>query len=439
MGQGAAFKQLRFDENYAYLAADTTDNWYHNLKFSPVSADKRTYFSFGGDVRYQYFHYTNQDWGEAPQDKDGFVLTRYLGHVDFHAGRHFRTFVQLQSSLADGEAKTPSPVDQNTLDLHQAFTDYRFFLNNSTLTARAGRQELSYGSQRLVSLRDAPNNRQAFDALKLMYDRKNAKLDLFYSYYVPAKSRIFDDRLNTGTRFWGAYSTFTKLPVIANADLYYLGIHKASTVFDEGKGKEDRHSVGTRIWGATTGWQYDAEGVYQFGKFNSNDISAWTVSANVSYTLRNVHLTPQFGLKTEAISGDNSYNDGKLNTFDPLFPRGGYFGLAALIGPSNLFDTHPYIQFNLSKKLIAGTDYDMFWRMNRNDGLYAVNGKMLYSGRAGTSKQIGRQLCGSLEYTPNKYFYFREEVTWFEAGEFLKQAGPGKDILMLGSTIAFKF
>jgi hypothetical protein len=435
LAQEVPFKQLRYDEKYTYLSKDTSANWYHQLKFNPVSRDKATYFSFGGEVRYQYFHFTNQGWGSDPEDKDGFILTRYLGHVDFHAGKHFRTFVQLQSSLANGEAESPSPVDQNPLDLHQAFVD----LTEKDLTLRLGRQELSYGSQRLVAVREAPNNRQSFDAAKLMYDSKNFKLDLFYSYYVPAKPNIFDDGFNKDTQFWGAYSAFTKIPVIKNFDLYYFGIHKKTGVFDDGKGTETRHSVGTRIWDTTPSWQYDLEGVYQFGDFALGSISAWTMSANVSYTFHQARLKPQIGLKTEAISGDKNRGDGRLNTFNPLFPKGAYFGLAALIGPYNLVDTHPYFSISLTKKLVFTEDYDMFWRMDRNDGLYAVNGKIIYSSKAGNSRQIGQQLGSALEYSPNKYLYFRQELTWFSAGEFLKEAGPGKDILMLGSTITFKF
>jgi hypothetical protein len=435
LAQEVPFKQLRYDENYTYLAKDTSANWYNQLKFNSLSKNKATYFSFGGEVRYQYFHYTNQDWGEAPEDKDGFVLTRYLGHIDFHAGKHFRTFVQLQSSLAGGEAEKPSPVDQNPLDLHQAFVD----LADKDLTLRLGRQELSYGSQRLVAVREAPNNRQSFDAAKLMYGHKNFKLDLFYSYYVIAKPNIFDDRFNNGTKFWGVYSAFTKIPLIQNFDIYYFGIHKKTATYDDGKGAETRHSVGTRIWETTPGWQYDMEGVYQFGDFAAGSISAWTLSSNIAYTFYQTRLKPQVGLKTEAISGDRNQGDGNLNTFNPLFPKGAYFGLAALIGPYNLLDAHPYIQFNLTKKLVFAEDYDMFWRMNRNDGLYAVNGRLIYSNKAGNSKHIGRQLGSALEYTPNKYLYFRQELTWFQAGSFLKEAGPGKDILMVGSTITFKF
>lgn len=440
VAQEVPFKQLRYDENYAYLAKDTTASWYHRLKFAPVNPNKTTYFSFGGEVRYQYFHFDNQDWGEAPQDKDGFILTRYLGHLDFHSGKHFRTFVQLQSSLASGEAEDPSPVDQNLLDLHQAFVEYTGSLAaGKDLTFRFGRQELSYGSQRLVAVREAPNNRQSFDAAKLMYAGKNIKTDVFYSSYVPARPNIFDDRFDRNTRFWGVYGVFNKVPLIRNLDLYYFGLHKKTAVFDDGKGMETRQVIGTRIWETKNQFQYDLEGVYQFGNFAIGDISAWTASANISYTFSKHKLKPQLGLKTEAISGDKRQGDGKLNTFNPLFPKGAYFGLAALIGPYNLLDAHPYLQLNLSPKLIFAADYDIFWRMNDNDGLYAVNGKLIYNSQAGISRKIGSQLGSALEYMPNRYLYLRQEITWFSTGNFLKEAGPGKDILMLGTTVTFKF
>ena len=117
--QNAPFKLLRYDENYQSLATDTTANWYKHLKFAALSSNKTSYVSFGGEIRYQYFHFKNQDWGEAPEDHDGFVLTRYLAHADLHVGHRFRTFVQLQSSLAGGQLETPSPVDQNVLDIHR--------------------------------------------------------------------------------------------------------------------------------------------------------------------------------------------------------------------------------------------------------------------------------------------------------------------------------
>lgn len=435
-----AFKPLRYDENYSALKNDTSTNWYKQTKYSPLSERGDTYISFGGEIRYQYFWFKNEDWGDSPEDKDGYLLTRYLGHADFHAGKYFRTFVQLQSSLANGMEKEPSPVDENQLDLHQAFFDIRLPLQQEKqLIFRLGRQELSYGSQRLVAVRDGPNNRQSFDAAKLLFTAKNMKADVFFSHYVKAKQRVFDDGFNKNTKFWGAYLVRNQLPVLKNIDLYYLGLWKASAVFDNGAGEELRHSMGARIWNAVDGLRYDIEGLYQFGSLAEQRINAWTLSLNGGYKFNQVRGKPEIGLKTELISGNKSYGSNQLQTFNPLFPRGSYFGLAALIGPSNLFDMHPSISVDLSKKLFLDVDSDIFSRYSKNDGIYGPNVALIYSGKNSNQLHVGNQYSADLVYTPNNYLYFREEFTWFKAGAFLKDVGPGKDILMACITMQLKF
>jgi len=435
-----SFKSLRYDEDYSFLEKDTTKAWYPKMKFVPLSQNKTTYISYGGDVRFQYFYVKNEDWGEAPEDKDGYILTRYLFHADFHAGKYFRTFIQLQSSLANGKETVPSPVDENQLDLHQTFVDAVLpFNERHLLTVRVGRQELLYGSQRLIAVRDGPNNRQSFDAVKLLYSQSNFKADLFFSHFVRSKPKIFDDGFNNNNKFWGAYIIRNKLPFLQNLDLYYLGLWKKTAAFDDGIGKELRHSIGSRIWSNKNNWRYDIEGVYQFGKFAEKNINGWTLSFNTGYKFSKAKFKPEAGIKTEWISGDALYGDKKLQTFNPLFPRGGYFGLASLIGPANLFDIHPSLTFELKKTLFLNIDYDIFWRYSKNDGIYGPNVLLIYTGKNNPYKFIGKQLSSDLVYTPNNFLYFRWEFTWFDASDYLKSAGTGKDILFSGITLDFKF
>jgi hypothetical protein len=432
-------KPLRYDEDYSFLKKDSVKSWYSKMKFSSLSKSKQTYISFGGEMRFQYFYAKNEQWGDVPQDDDGYILSRWLVHADFHAGQHFRTFVQLQSSLSNSRPD-PNPVEDNPLELHQAFVDINANISPaSRLTFRIGRQELLYGSQRLVSVRDNPNNRQSFDALRSIFQSPKYRVDLFYSHYVAAKPNIFDDGFNKNVKFWGAYIVRNKVPVLKNIDFYYLGLWKRHAGFDDGEGEELRHSIGTRVWNNNRNWSYDFEALYQFGKFAGKNISAWTASINTTYQFTHVRLKPILGIKTELISGDKKYDDDRLQTFNPLFPRGAYFGLAALIGPVNLIDAHPSLSLNLSEKISFDIDYDLFWRYSRNDGLYATNASLIYSGEKTSEKHIGNQLTGSLVYRPNNFLYFRSEFTWFNASGYLKAASAGKDILFTGITAQLKF
>ena len=433
------FKPLRYDEDYSYLKKDSITNRYEKTKYSSLSKNKTAYISFGGEIRYQYFNIKNEDWGDADNDKDGYLFSRVLFHADFHKGNHFRTFIQLQSSMVNGKLNT-SPVDEDPLEVHQAFADIYFKPSTgSKLLFRVGRQEMSYGSQRLVAVRDGPNNRQSFDAVKSIFTTGNYKIDLFFSHYVKAKKGLFDDGFNKDSRFWGAYLVRNKIPFLQNTDLYYFGLWKRNSIFDDGTGKEVRHSIGSRIWGNHSDFKYDIEGLYQFGSFAEKDISAWTISFNSSYKFSNQKLKPEIGLKTELISGDAGYSDNKLQSFNPLFPKGGYFGLASLIGPSNLFDIHPSLVLELNKTLSLDIDCDIFWRYSTNDGIYTPGVSLIYSGKNNPYKFIGKQLSTDLTYIPNSFLYLRAEFTWFSAGDFLKAAGSGRDILFTGITTQLRF
>jgi Alginate export len=437
--QFPSFKPLRYDEDYSSLSNDSMNNWYRRLKFNPLSPHKKSYISFGGEARFQYFNTQHEGWGDDPADNNGYILGRLLFHVDLHIRPHFRTFVQLQSSLAASRMQT-NPVEDNPLDLHQAFADIHLNTRqHTTLTFRVGRQELLYGAQRLVSVRDGPNNRQSFDGIKFLLRNKKIQADFFYSHYVAAKKKIFDDHFSRASKLWGLYYSSSALSRLIGIDVYFLGLWRKNAVFNDVGGRELRHSLGTRFWCRRGNWKWDAEAVYQTGSMADKNIAAWTASVNINYQASNFPLKPELGLKTEWISGDKKKADGKLQTFNPLFPRGAYFGLAALIGPANLFDVHPSVSLNLTDQFVIDLDYDVFWRTSTQDGIYSVNTSLLYSDAMSLATKIGRQLAASLTYRPNPFLYFRGEFTWFDAGPFLKTAGTGKDILFTGVTAQLKF
>ncbi|GGN07434.1 alginate export family protein [Dyadobacter beijingensis] len=436
--QEVRFKTLRYEEDYSAIQPDSAD-FYSQVKHIPLGK-KHSYLSLGGEVRYQYFWYKNPGWGSEPEDQDGFMLSRILTHADLHWGNHFRLFAQLQSSFAAGNTEPASPVDENPLDIHQLMMEADLYAkNNQRLFLRMGRQELSYGSQRLISVREGPNSRQSFDAARLIYDAKYLRADAFYANYVQGRKGIFDERFWDGSsQLWGTYVTLPQISSFPGVDLYYLGLSKKS-VFADAVGRERRHSLGTRIWKEASGVSFDFEAVYQFGSISMSQIRAWTVSMDASYKPHMERLAPVFGIKSELISGDRTPGDRLLNTFNPLYPRGAYFGLASLIGPYNLTDVHPYVQWEVCRRITWSMDYDLFWRMGREDGLYAVNGALIHDGRGIKHKGIGKQLGTDVNFRPGRFLDFKVEFTWFDTGKFLRFAGLGKSIYMAGFTAAVKY
>lgn len=186
--------------------------------------------------------------------------------------------------------------------------------------------------------------------------------------------------------------------------------------------------MGTRIWGGRSGWDYNLEFVGQFGTFGSRDIQAWTAAAEAGFTFVTTPLEPRFSLRANATSGDDNPKDSKLQTFNPLFPRGAYFGEPALIGPANHIDVHPQLDLALRRNLGLTLDWDCFWRESTHDGIYGPAVNLLQTGQGSTARYVGHQAEVILEWRVNRYLSLTADYAHFFAGNFLQQTTPGKDV-----------
>ena len=110
----------------------------------------------GGEIREALERVANDDWGKQPYTNT-FFLERYMLHTDWHMGKHFRAFVQLKSGLESFRQGGPAAIDEKKLDLRDGFFRSRQADKKNWVVLRVGRQELNYGSGRLVSVREGPN------------------------------------------------------------------------------------------------------------------------------------------------------------------------------------------------------------------------------------------------------------------------------------------
>jgi len=437
------YQKLRYDEDYSYLKdpSKRSDLW-DPIKYIPFNYAGNWYLSLGGEGRLRYELYHNFRWNPDSPDKDGYLLQRYLLHSDLHLGKPVRVFGQIQSSLEDWRAGGPRGTDKDQLDVHQLFADFRWPFGEeggNELTLRAGRQEMSYGSQRLVSVRESPNIRRSFDAVRLLTRWDDWHIDAFYARPVEDDPGVFDDWGDDNVKFWGLYATHSLSCLKgASVDLYYLGLDRPDAAFVQGTADEQRHSLGARLFGKGGAWDYNFEGVYQWGSFGSGDIQAWTIASDTGYTLNEMILSPRIGLRADVISGDANPSDNKLGTFNPLFPRGAYFGESSLIGPANLFDIHPTIDLHVTRDVKASADWDVLWRYSTGDGIYDNGGNVLRTGGGG-ARFVGHQPGIGLEWAMGRHTTLNVAYSHFFAGDFIRQSGPGADVDFLAVWLIYRF
>lgn len=437
-----AYKTVRYDEDYRYLRdpskrADFLDY----LKYLPLDRDGNWWLTLGGEIRERYEYYENYNWGLGPQDPNGYLLQRYLLSADLHYRDTIRVFGQFMSAVENGRVSGPRPTDEDVSDLHQGFLDVKLSFDEQTsFLTRIGRQEMYYGSQRLVSVRESPNIRLSFDGVRFIYQNEWLNLSAFATKPVKTLNGYFDDEPNPDSTFWGVYGV-APLPFLpgGNVDFYYLGIENDEAVYNQGAGREVRHSIGTRFWGKRSAWDYNVELVYQFGSFGDGNISAWTAASDTGYTFVHAKLRPRPFFKVDIASGDQNPNDAALNTFNALFPKGAYFSQTGLIGPANIIDLHPGIELQLAKPLSFIGDWDFFWRASSEDGIYNNALKLVRSSDSTSVRFIGSQAQAMLQWNISRHFTASAVYAHFFAGEFLQESPAGDDVNYFSAWLTFRF
>jgi hypothetical protein len=436
------YNLLRENDDWSFLAdpSQRSDFW-DPIKYIPLGCEA-CYVSLGGEIREAFEQVGNDNWGKQPY-MNAFLLQRYMLHSDWHLGENFRVFVQLKSGLEDFRAGGPRPIDEKKLDFEAAFLEVGNTHKKNWAVLRVGRQELNYGSGRLVSVREGPNVRQSFDGVKIRSKVSAWNVDGWAVRPDLDKPGFFDNAPDHTTAFWGVYATRPWRRGVS-FDSYYLGLDRKSATFERGTATELRHSVGARLWRPIAtkepGWDFDDEAVWQFGSFGSDGINAWTVASDHGYSLPNLPLKPRFSVKADISSGDNPASH-TLGTFNPIYPIGNYFGVLADTGPGpvNFIDVHPRIQTQLTRRVSLSTDLVVQWRENLNDGVYAVPGFLLVPANGSRARFVGYRPGAEIRWQIDRHAYLQADYGIFYAGQFLKEASPGRNINYVEFWAGYKF
>lgn len=159
-------------------AADVAD-WTTPLKRIALTQSGDVHLLLGGELRERYEYYREPSFGVRGISRDDYLLHRLLLGFDLHAGDSFRFYLQLGSHFDAGKQAPRGPTDVDELNIQQVYMDISLPLNaTARLTVRAGRQELAFGSARLVGVRDGPNVRRSFDGARITFANSAASSSL---------------------------------------------------------------------------------------------------------------------------------------------------------------------------------------------------------------------------------------------------------------------
>ncbi|WP_462129394.1 alginate export family protein [Stenotrophomonas muris] len=378
-------------------------------------------------LRFRGMYYDPARFGIGGSE-DGYGLLRALASATY-VEDNWQARVQLGVHAENGKAGGPGRTDRSALDVQQAYWRWQ----RGGFHLQLGRQEAGYGSSRLLSVRDGPNIRLAFDGARVGWKGRSGTLELMALRPLENRPGALDDRGEHGAHLWGAYATTARGRGAGQWDLYLLDYRRDGARFAAGSGTERRQTLGARWFGQAGALDWNSELVAQGGELRTTAgtlaIHAWTLATDTGWRWTDLPLQPRLGLKADIASGDGNLHDGRLGTFNALFPKSAYFSEASLLAPANLMDVQPTLTLRLHDALTTELGVQMAWKHRLADAVYTTPAPLVaLPGSAGGARRIGTQYKSETRWQASEHWQWQLQLAWVDAGPALKQAG-GRDTL----------
>ena len=371
---------------------------------------------------------------------DTFYLQRIKLHTDVHVGQFLRVYLEGKSALSKGRSLPGGKriIDVDSIALQQAFFDLRIpFGKDAVLTFRPGRQEFSFGKQRLVSPLPWANTLRTWDGVTGILELNNWNIRGFWSRFAPVRRYSFN-KSTSKSRFFGMYGAGKIFSNQFALDLYWLGINRDRQTFNGTPGNESRQTLGGRVEGKIpkTNFDFEMEGAHQFGSLGSADIRAFMFSSVFGYRFVDWKGIPRLWMGFDYASGDHKAG-GNVQTFNQLFPLGHPFlGFIDVIARQNSIDVSQGISFKPFqiipfmpfRHLTFNVDHHLFFRATKADALFNAGGVVIRAGSLGNSKTIGSEVDLTARFSVGRHIDALLGYSHFFSGDFLEESGTSKDI-----------
>lgn len=418
---------------------------YDKLKFIPLNNSGTNYLTFSFENRTEFQYLGNNNWGAGPQNP-AVVLVRLMPDIDLRLGNHARIFVTPFFDEFTGPNPRPG-IDEDIADGHEGFVELGTNLHDPHpgWDIIAGRQEIVLGTGRFVDDNEGVNVRNAFDGIRIGYDKPKGRIDLIAVKPVENNTGAWDDIPNPTITFWGVYASNLLWHPRFMSDIYFFDYDRKSSVYGNQSAREQRRTIAGRFFNRLpgepprAGVDYNVETGFQWGSFGNRSIRAWGAGGLIGWTLPGPMWRWRFDLHGDALSGDKGQPD-TLGTFSAPFPRGAYFGPKfALIGPANILAVQPQFVFHPLLNVTGAIDWIWFWRESTKDALYSFQNVQLRPANLSNARYIGSQPNLEIRWAISEHFLAALNLAGFLTGTFLQQSPPSKEIGFVNIGLTYRF
>jgi hypothetical protein len=413
-----------FDADFRYL--DSPANEQHDLLdcLHRIELGDDWLFNTGGEFRWRYM---NESDSRLTTTNNTYDLFRTRVYGDLWYRDIFRVYVEYLDAESSAQDLPPLPIDRDRSDLLNAFIDVKVCeIEGSPAYLRVGRQELLFGSERLISPLDWANTRRTFEGVRGFYTSDKFDLDAFWVQPVipdPSRFDSVDDKQN----FAGVWATYR--PEKGQAlDLYYLMLDNANhtSVLGLMPAPFTVHTLGGRSSGDWNDWLWDVEPMLQLGEHGSQNILAGAASVGGGYHFEEQPLNPTLWFYFDWASGTDHPGTGSYNTFNQLFPFGHYYlGWLDLVGRQNIQDANAHLFLYPTKWITVWMQYHHFMLDSSRDALYNAAGVAIRrdpTGQAGTN--VGDEFDLVLNFHLGPHSDLLTGYSKLFAGTFIDKSGP---------------
>ena len=399
----------------------------------PVTSDGSTAVSFGASARVRGEGWSNFAFGPPASPPAGveydqvYGLLRVMAHARLDVGQRLTLFLQAKSALTSGRELPGGdrPSDEDQFDIQQAYAKVTLPVGAWRIALSGGREDLTFGRERLVGPLDWVNARRTFQGANLVVTGPAGSARLFWAHPVQNRQQTWNIPDSTRELF-GLYLARERTRY--GADAYWLGARSDAARFNSTSAPDRRNTVGARVFSrgpARRGaFDVEVEAAYQFGDFGAADVAAVMVGSQAGWrptAATRMYLGFDYG------SGDDS-TAGKLGTFNQLYPTGHpHLGFADVHGRQNVVD------LSLGgSAVVRGTtvlaDVHNFWRASTQDGLYGADGSQSRAAGSGLSSRVGTELDLTVRRVLRPSVPLAVGYSLYLPGAFLEQSGTSETL-----------